>query len=82
MMRQFVPKRHSPLPLVLSLLALSLSFPAAPPAVAQSQSSRRTPVVVVAEKVSPAVVNIAAESIVRDVDPFFIESRPASTARR
>jgi serine protease Do len=34
-------------------------------------AARRTPVVTVAEKVSPAVVNISAESTVRDVDPFF-----------
>jgi serine protease Do len=34
-------------------------------------AARRTPVVAVAEKVSPAVVNVAAESIVRDADPFF-----------
>jgi serine protease Do len=34
-------------------------------------AGRRTPVVVVAERVSPAVVNVAAESMVRDVDPFF-----------
>ena len=34
-------------------------------------ATRRTPVVAVAEKVSPAVVNIAAESTVREVDPFF-----------
>jgi serine protease Do len=34
-------------------------------------ATRRTPVVAVAERVSPAVVNIAAESMVRDVDPFF-----------
>jgi serine protease Do len=34
-------------------------------------ATRRTPVVAAAEKVSPAVVNIAAESMVRDVDPFF-----------
>ncbi|HVR09238.1 MAG TPA: trypsin-like peptidase domain-containing protein [Thermoanaerobaculia bacterium] len=38
---------------------------------AAGTAARRTPVVAVAEKVSPAVVNIAAESIVRDVDPFF-----------
>jgi serine protease Do len=55
----------------LSLLSLVLPLLAAAPAAAQSQGSRRTPIVVVAEKVSPAVVNIAAESIVRDVDPFF-----------
>ncbi len=34
-------------------------------------SPRRTPVVEVVERVSPSVVNIAAESIVREVDPFF-----------
>ncbi len=34
-------------------------------------SARRTPVVTVVEKVAPAVVNISAESIVREVDPFF-----------
>jgi serine protease Do len=34
-------------------------------------SARRTPVVAVAEKLGPAVVNIAAESLVRDADPFF-----------
>jgi serine protease Do len=35
------------------------------------QTSRRTPVVAVVEKVSPAVVNISAESTVREADPFF-----------
>jgi len=34
-------------------------------------AARRTPVVAVAEKVSPAVVNISAESTVREADPFF-----------
>lgn len=38
---------------------------------AAARATRRTPVVAVAERVSPAVVNIAAESMVRDVDPFF-----------
>jgi serine protease Do len=36
-----------------------------------AQDQRRTPVVAVAEKISPAVVNISAESMVREVDPFF-----------
>ena len=49
------------------LLAASLPGFAA----AQSASPRRTPVVVVVERVSPSVVNISAESIVREVDPFF-----------
>ncbi|HZF12040.1 MAG TPA: trypsin-like peptidase domain-containing protein [Thermoanaerobaculia bacterium] len=35
------------------------------------QRERRTPVVVVIERISPAVVNISAESIVREADPFF-----------
>ena len=35
------------------------------------QSARRTPVVAVVEKVAPAVVNISAESTVREADPFF-----------
>jgi serine protease Do len=38
---------------------------------AAALGARRTPVVAVAERVSPAVVNVAAESMVRDVDPFF-----------
>jgi serine protease Do len=45
----------------------------ADPAVSGSSSQRlrRTPVVQVVERVSPAVVNISAESIVREADPFF-----------
>jgi serine protease Do len=49
----------------------------APPAerraagVTSATAARRTPVVAVAEKLSPAVVNIAAESTVREADPFF-----------
>ncbi|HEX3555764.1 MAG TPA: trypsin-like peptidase domain-containing protein [Thermoanaerobaculia bacterium] len=35
------------------------------------QSARRTPLVTVVEKVSPAVVNISAQSTVREADPFF-----------
>jgi S1-C subfamily serine protease len=46
-------------------------FYAAAPAVAQVATVRRTPVVEVVERVSPAVVNVSAESIVREVDPFF-----------
>jgi S1-C subfamily serine protease len=50
---------------------LPLLLAAAPLAAQSSQAARRTPVVTVAEKVSPAVVNVSAESVVRDVDPFF-----------
>jgi serine protease Do len=35
------------------------------------QAARRTPVVAVVEKVAPAVVNISAQSTVREADPFF-----------
>ncbi len=49
--------------LILLLLVVSPS--------AQAQDIRRTPVVRAVERVAPAVVNIAAESIVREVDPFF-----------
>lgn len=52
---------------VLTLLT-SLALPHAAPAV---ENVRRTPVVAVVERVAPSVVNISAESIVRDVDPFF-----------
>lgn len=36
-----------------------------------ASESRRTPVVEVVERVAPAVVNISAEAIVREADPFF-----------
>jgi serine protease Do len=52
----------------------TLAAAAVPPAAAQDRSVagvRRTPVVEVVERVSPAVVNISAESIVRQPDPFF-----------
>jgi len=52
----------------LLLVMLSSPLSAQPPA---GQSARRTPLVAVAQKVSPAVVNVSAESVVRDVDPFF-----------
>jgi serine protease Do len=51
--------------------ALLAFLAAATPVHAQDDSIRRTPVVRVVEKVAPSVVNISAESIVRDVDPFF-----------
>jgi serine protease Do len=55
----------------LSAAVLAGAAGAAAPAAAGAGASRRTPVVAVAERVSPAVVNISAESIVREVDPFF-----------
>jgi serine protease Do len=52
--------------------AACLAFLIAGAAVAQSsQNARRTPLVAMVEKVSPAVVNISAESTVRQADPFF-----------
>ena len=48
------------------------SPPASSPAPAQAAASpRRTPIVGVVERVAPAVVNIAAETLVREADPFF-----------
>ena len=55
-----------------SVALLTLLAPLAlPPASHAVESVRRTPVVAVVERVAPAVVNISAESIVRDVDPYF-----------
>ncbi len=50
--------------------ALALA-PALAANAAEVEDVRRTPVVRVVEAVSPAVVNIAAEALVRDRDPFF-----------
>ncbi|GMU63827.1 MAG: putative periplasmic serine endoprotease DegP-like protein [Acidobacteriota bacterium] len=52
------------------MAAAALAISAAP-ASGQASNVRRTPVVQAVERVAPAVVNISAESIVRDVDPFF-----------
>lgn len=59
--------RRSLFPLVFALLAATV-IPTPP---AAAQNPRRTPLVAVVERISPAVVNIAAEATVRDVDPFF-----------
>ncbi len=56
-------KGHA-LPLSLALLTVL----GAAAAGAQATSPRRTPVVSVVERVSPSVVNISAESIVREVE--------------
>ncbi|HJX28342.1 MAG TPA: trypsin-like peptidase domain-containing protein, partial [Thermoanaerobaculia bacterium] len=58
---------------ILSLCALGGTVDAAHAqgATGAGAAARRTPVVIAAEKVSPAVVNISAESMVREVDPFF-----------
>lgn len=57
--------------LLMALLSSTAALPAAAQAPAAGAASRRTPIVTAAEKVSPAVVNISAESTVREVDPFF-----------
>ncbi len=60
------------MPFILLWLALAPGLPHAVRAQTPAgTAARRTPVVAVAEKVSPAVVNISAESTVREVDPFF-----------
>jgi serine protease Do len=54
------------------ILPFLTAFLYAGAALAQTpQAARRTPVVAVVEKVAPAVVNISAESTVREADPFF-----------
>jgi serine protease Do len=54
----------------ISALSLTLLLPGL--AAGQTpQPTRRTPVVALVEKVAPAVVNISAESTVRETDPFF-----------
>ncbi len=45
--------------------------PPAPPAEIPAANPRRTPIVEVVDRVAPAVVNIAAETLVREADPFF-----------
>jgi serine protease Do len=56
---------------LLAASALSSTVQGQAPPAGNGAAARRTPVVTVAEKVSPAVVNISAESTVREVDPFF-----------
>jgi serine protease Do len=65
------PRRSLPLPALPLVMALLTAAIAGAAGVAGGVAARRTPVVAAAEKVSPAVVNIAAESMVREVDPFF-----------
>jgi serine protease Do len=57
----------------ISTVSLTFLLAFAPEAgIAQTpQAARRTPVVAVVEKIAPAVVNISAESTVRQADPFF-----------
>ena len=66
-MRRFA----APLPAALLVGAAVAAAPLAGQAAPPADAVRRTPVVQVVERVSPAVVNISAESIVREVDPFF-----------
>ncbi|HUO86414.1 MAG TPA: trypsin-like peptidase domain-containing protein [Thermoanaerobaculia bacterium] len=70
--RAAMTSRHpaAALTLTLALVAPLVAAPAVgqPP---RAGDVRRTPVVEVVERVSPAVVNISAESMVRQPDPFF-----------
>jgi S1-C subfamily serine protease len=52
-----------------ALLVVSTASPVLP--AAAPLAVRRSPVVAVVEEVAPAVVNVSAESIVRQADPFF-----------
>ena len=62
-----IPRRIAALTSVALVALLTPSPSLAQPA----RDARRTPTVQVVERVSPAVVNISAEAIVREVDPFF-----------
>lgn len=53
------------------LTVLLLLIGTASPSTPQDAAARRTPVVRVVERLAPAVVNIAAEALVREPDPFF-----------
>ncbi len=65
-------RRRSPFSAALLTFLLAGVAGLASAATAQSpQSARRTPLVAMVEKVSPAVVNISAQSTVREADPFF-----------
>jgi serine protease Do len=67
-----VALRLGPRPAAFQAPSPAPQAPAASPAPrAGGLAARRTPVVAVVEKLAPAVVNISAESIVREVDPFF-----------
>src|SRR5437763_218137 len=56
---------------LVALLILGLTNLTSPAVAQTPQSARRTLLVTVVEKVSPAVVNISAQSTVREADPFF-----------
>jgi S1-C subfamily serine protease len=68
-------------PLSVALFVASFSAAALLAQSPPPDSPRRTPVVEVVERVAPSVVNIAAESIVREVDPFFGSIFGGSTRR-
>jgi serine protease Do len=73
-------KRFSPLGLATTILTLG---GLAPPALgATVPEVRRGPIVAVVEAVSAAVVNVSAESMVRQVDPFFGGFGPFGGRRR
>ncbi len=56
---------------LVSLSLIAAAELAAPYSLLAQAAVRRTPVVEVVDRVSPAVVNVSAESMVREVDPFF-----------
>ena len=61
----------APPPQTAGAAATEATSPAAQAPPAPAENVRRTPVVAAVEKVAPAVVNVSAESIVREPDPFF-----------
>lgn len=55
------------------ILILAVGLLWVPPTVSQTASVRRSPIVRIVDRVAPAVVNISAEAVVRQADPFFGE---------
>ena len=62
-------------------LILLVSLPILPLTAEAPADPRRSPVVLVVERISPAVVNISAEAMVRQADPFFGDFFPFRRAR-
>ncbi len=73
-LNMYIHIRHS---LLIMFILLSLYAPSTIPAAQNAMALRRTPTVIAVEKISPAVVNISTEQLVRSrssqgfSDPFF-----------
>ena len=77
-----LPARTTALSALLLVLSAGSGAAQGDPRVGPPDDPRRSVVVEVVERVSPAVVNIAAEAIVREADPFFGDLLFGRRARR